>query len=293
MKNIIFFCNWNNNPKTLLDKYKLFTKNNKGEWNNLKGVININESDIVVFLEGIPNNFDLNLLKNKQVICYPREPFFNIKKNWIKYNFKCGFTYDNYFHVVTNPQFLDKTYDFLNNLKYEEILKNKKLSIICSGKNYPHRKKFIINASNYFKETCDIYGSKWKKNELNNQSYKGELGCYHNNINNYNKTKYDGLINYKYSICIENLNRKNYFSEKFTDAILCWTIPIYYGCPNILNYFPEDSFYVIDITKDDCFEKINDIINKPITKKNIDALTIARDLILNKYNIWESINSNI
>ena len=103
-------------------------------------------------------------------------------------------------------------------------------------------------------------------------------------------TKYEGLQNYKYSICIENCRKENYFTEKFTDAILCWTIPIYYGCSNISNFFPKDSYYEIDITKDNCYEDVINIINKPITEENIKSLKIARNLILNKYNIWNIIN---
>lgn len=36
-----------------------------------------------------------------------------------------------------------------------------------------------------------------------------------------------------YSVVIENVRETNYFSEKLIDAILCDTIPIYLGCPNI------------------------------------------------------------
>lgn len=45
--------------------------------------------------------------------------------------------------------------------------------------------------------------------------------------------KSDGLAPYRYSVVIENVREKNYFSEKLTDAILCSTVPIYWGCPNI------------------------------------------------------------
>ena len=82
------------------------------------------------------------------------------------------------------------------------------------------------------------------------------------------------------------MQRINYFSEKFTDTILCYTIPIYYGCPNIEEYFPKDCYYVIDINDVNVFDKIKEIINKPITEKQIKAIHEARDLILNKYNIW-------
>ena len=38
---------------------------------------------------------------------------------------------------------------------------------------------------------------------------------------------------YRYSVIIENIREPNYFTEKLVDAILCETVPIYWGCPNI------------------------------------------------------------
>ncbi len=47
------------------------------------------------------------------------------------------------------------------------------------------------------------------------------------------KEKSDGLAPFRYSVVIENVRQRNYFSEKLIDAILCETVPIYWGCPNI------------------------------------------------------------
>lgn len=49
--------------------------------------------------------------------------------------------------------------------------------------------------------------------------------------------KADGLAPYRYSIVIENVQEKNYFSEKLVDAVLCNTVPIYWGCPNLDRFF--------------------------------------------------------
>lgn len=289
MINIIFYCNWGNEPKELLNRYKLMTLDNIGIWNNLKGVSNIDEADVVIFLEGIPKHFNLNI--NKKIICFPREPL--IKKNWETIPFLSHYTYDNLICVVTNPQFINKDYTFLKNLPYKEstksfsaIISNKK-----SGLEYELRIKTLISLSKKYPYICDIYGAGWN-NELG-ISYKGKLGCYHNNKNKNALTKYDGLIDYRYSLCIENCSIKNYFTEKITDSILCWTIPIYYGCTNIQDYFPKDSYYWVDITKPNCLDEIIEIVNKPITEKNIAALKEARDLILNKYNIWSFIEKMI
>jgi hypothetical protein len=287
MKKIIFFCNWCSSPEILLNRYKNFTKNNLGKWNNIIGTNNIDEADCIIFIEGIPNNFNMNLIKNKKVICFPREPV-GIK-NWENQTLENGFTYDSLFHVVTDPQFINKNYDFLNELNYNEH--EKLLSGIVSSKGgdygYELRKNFFINFTKKYPNLIDVYGFGWK-NELGN-SYKGELSCYHKNDNN-SMTKYEGLKNYKYSICIENCRKKNYFTEKFTDALLCWTIPIYYGCSNISNFFPKGCYYEIDITKDNCYEEVINIINTPITEENMNSIKVARNLILNKYNIWNVIN---
>lgn len=291
MINIIFYCNWNMSPKEILNKYKLMTPQKSGVWNIIQGVTNIEDAHIIIFIEGIPKSFDMKLLEKKTILCFPREP--NVKKNWEIIKKLSKYTYNNIIHVVTNPQFINKDYDFLSNLLYKES--TKRFSAIISNKNmsleYRIRRNTLILLSKKYPGLCDIYGAGWK-DELGS-SYKGELGCYHKMIENNSITKYHGLIDYKYSLCIENCSIKNYFTEKFTDAILCWTIPIYYGCPNIGDFFPEDSYYSIDINDKHCIEKIKDIVEKPITKNNLIALEHARYLILNKYNIWNVIQETL
>lgn len=50
------------------------------------------------------------------------------------------------------------------------------------------------------------------------------------------EAKSDGLAPYRFSVIIENVRERDYFSEKLIDAILCETVPIYWGCPNIGDY---------------------------------------------------------
>jgi hypothetical protein len=61
--------------------------------------------------------------------------------------------------------------------------------------------------------------------------------------------KKDGIVDYKFSICIENANEINYISEKFYDCILTNTIPIYYGCKNIKDIWPENGYFLINDIK--------------------------------------------
>ncbi len=54
------------------------------------------------------------------------------------------------------------------------------------------------------------------------------------------EAKSEGLAPYRYSIVIENVRERNYFSEKLIDSILCETVPIYWGCPNLRDFMPVD-----------------------------------------------------
>jgi hypothetical protein len=58
------------------------------------------------------------------------------------------------------------------------------------------------------------------------------------------KEKSEGLASYRYSVVIENAREKNYFTEKLIDALLCDTVPIYWGCPNIAEFFDTSGMII-------------------------------------------------
>jgi glycosyl transferase family 10 (putative fucosyltransferase) len=62
--------------------------------------------------------------------------------------------------------------------------------------------------------------------------------------------KSDGLAPYRYSVVIENVQEKNYFSEKLIDSILCNTVPIYWGCPNLSEFIATDGLILCNTRED-------------------------------------------
>lgn len=52
--------------------------------------------------------------------------------------------------------------------------------------------------------------------------------------------KKDPCWNSMFHIAVENSQNKGYFTEKIIDAFLSKTIPIYWGCPNIDEFFDTD-----------------------------------------------------
>lgn len=53
------------------------------------------------------------------------------------------------------------------------------------------------------------------------------------------KFKAEGTNDFMFQIAIENSKRKNYFADKILDCISTGTIPIYWGCDNIGDYFDQ------------------------------------------------------
>lgn len=58
--------------------------------------------------------------------------------------------------------------------------------------------------------------------------------------------KEEGLSKYLFSLAIENSKIDNYFSEKLLDCFATSTIPVYWGCPNISNFFNPDGMLLLD-----------------------------------------------
>jgi len=57
--------------------------------------------------------------------------------------------------------------------------------------------------------------------------------------------KTEALRDYRFSITIENDSYNNYFTEKITDCFANGTIPVYWGCPNIGDYFNTDGIILL------------------------------------------------
>lgn len=54
------------------------------------------------------------------------------------------------------------------------------------------------------------------------------------------------LFKSQFHICVENSKENNYFSEKLIDCFYTKTIPIYWGCPNIGEWFNTDSIIIVN-----------------------------------------------
>jgi hypothetical protein len=77
---------------------------------------------------------------------------------------------------------------------------------------------------------------------------------------------------FQFSIAIENSQQTNYFTEKLVDCLITKTIPIYWGCPNISEYFDttgwlifndlDDLKHKLSLLDDSYYSMYTEVINK-------------------------------
>lgn len=108
----------------------------------------------------------------------------------------------------------------------------------------------------------------------------------------------EALQDYQFTIVIENERTNNWFTEKITNAILCGCVPIYWGAPNIEQYFDINGLFRFDSLKD--FEQAFTILlnnNKTIYKMSETGINKNFELCQTKYFntedwLWENVLKN-
>jgi hypothetical protein len=92
--------------------------------------------------------------------------------------------------------------------------------------------------------------------------------------------EYEPYENYKFHIAIENFVSNEYFSEKIMNPLLCSCVPVYLGCKNIENYFPEQVIRLTGNIEED-LPIITDIVRNPEKyKKHIDLNAVKHKINL-------------
>ena len=102
--------------------------------------------------------------------------------------------------------------------------KTKLVSMIASNKRMCEGHARRLQFVDKFRDKLDFYGRGFN-----------EITC-----------KEDGLKDYMFSVGIENAVYDTYFTEKLTDCFACGTIPIFYGCKGVTEYFNEDGIIFLD-----------------------------------------------
>lgn len=144
--------------------------------------------------------------------------------------------------------------------KCEIPKKTKNISMISSNKTWceGHRKRYefaLKNIRNY-----DLFGK--GLNEI--------------------KKKEDGLLEYRFSVAIENNVYDTYFTEKILDCFATKTIPVYIGTKKVSNFFNEDGIIFIDYDFNEW-----DMLTEELYNSKLLSVEDNFNRVWKEYNLWE------
>ena len=268
-----------------------FLGNNDNKYKNCKFSINskIEETDYWIVCDNIGQDHTCKVDPTKIFFCTAESPYITSYKKGTDKIFLRQFTkiftcHDIYQdNVIVSLAFQpwminakyhedifassERDYNYLSQLK--ELEKTRTLSVFCSNKKMNEhqelRLRFVINIKKYFKDKLDWFGGGIK-----------ELS-----------PKWLGIAPYKYHLALENQSTYNVISEKLFDSFLGLSYPIYWGAPNVGDYFPKASFTSINIMDlKGSIEIIEKVIEENTWETNFEAILQAKDLSLNKYNLF-------
>jgi len=111
--------------------------------------------------------------------------------------------------------------------------------------------------------------------------------------NGYNpiEDKITALKDYRFSLIIENEKINNWFTEKIIDCLTTGTIPVYWGCPNIGDYFDTSGFIIIDSIEDLITKK--NMLNETTYFEMLPYIKINFELAKSYTNFWSRIEDEI
>lgn len=122
---------------------------------------------------------------------------------------------------------------------------------------YKKTKKFSIIASN----KSMTPGHEFRKQVVEHCLKRGDVDVFGRGYNEI-ESKEQGLDDYMFSIVMENSRADWYFSEKLIDCMLTATVPIYWGCENLHQFFDVDS--ILNFTSIEGLDNILNVVNEGV-----------------------------
>jgi hypothetical protein len=304
---VSFHVNWDESRSEFLESISVQTPEKSGEWGRIKGVTDVDRADYHVVFNAPRSDLD----ESNCLFFSAEPPVSSMYQQPGSVDYAAAFPIESQY----KPQrwWIKKTYDQLTSMA--PPTKTKPLSWITTdkGKNIsePRRRirsvmrrvgisdeireaipftnlapldghvlrmEFYERMASEYPALLDLYG----RGDFRGRHYQGEID-----------DKWTGLEPYRYSLAIENYSNENYFSEKISDALLAWCMPIYWGCTNLPEFLPEDSYAWIDIEDPDAPKQVAEIVESNQRERNLGAIAEARSRILDQYQIWPTVENAI
>jgi hypothetical protein len=232
----------------------------------------VTECDYLVILEYPAKDFSVKVNKDN-ILHVCQEPPNEVSKyrQYANKNAKLVFNQldtkkNNILSHGALPWHVDKDYDFLSALKPTDLKKENKVVWITSNqmtsKGHNERMDFL----NRIKDLPDVH-------------------LYGRGIRPI-ADKWTALEDAKYAIAYENFQDDYYWTEKIIDCYLSYTMPLYFGCRSIGNFFPKDSYIELDPNDKHIDLLLKETIASNKWEQSLEAITQARQLILEQYQLF-------
>jgi hypothetical protein len=171
------------------------------------------------------------------------------------------------------PWHLDLDYDAFKALKPDDLAKEDKIVWVTSNqrssKQHNERMDFLDSISNL--DFVKLYGR-----GINPVDSKLEV-----------------MKTAKYAIAYENFKNPYNWTEKISDCFLSFTVPLYYGCDRVEDYFPKEAIIQIDPKDKHIKTFLKEIVTKNKYQEKLEALSEARNLVLDTYQIFPFFTNQI
>lgn len=286
MKKLAFIGN-NEPPGKLLSIFKKQTPGSSGIWGQLQGIDNYKDADYFMVIDSLPGN--INVDRSKCVFLGAHPETISAYADMSKY--KCLAKADSKETVGFLEWWIDCDYDYLKAL--QPPIKSKQLgAIVSDADSAVHHKlrrrwleRFTIKSGLSF----NLHGRIKPTTPQMQQYYVGICGSYDprgaaaSGGNNHMIGKESTYLQHKYMLEFDAIG-KYYFSERILDCMLLWAMPIYYGCQNLHQFLPSESFRYLDINANG--DDVLNITNSDFYEKNINALAKARNILLDELQLW-------
>ena len=151
--------------------------------------------------------------------------------------------------------------------------KTKNISVISSNKTFTDGHRLRHEVIQKFKDKINVFGRGYDPIEF----------------------KIDGLKDYCFSVVIENCKRDYWFTEKLIDCFATGTIPIYWGCPSIGDFFNTDGMLIFDSI--DELENILNNCNEDLYNSKLESVrenfTKCKNFLLPDEHVYKFIKENL
>jgi len=246
-----------------------------------KKLTHLENIDFSLFIDAIPEKQEDLSPVNVLVLQEPNE-YFGLH-DWAianKHLFQVILTWDDkILNTCDNAVFLPFGHTWFKPYQYEQ----------------PHEKRFEL--SHLRGTLLKTYGQSLRHELLDRKdeikiptNFYATYGDRHN-IESARIGKEEVFGNSMFGVAIENTSHNGYFTEKILDCFLLKTIPVYWGCSSITNFFKQDGIITFN-NIDDLIVKVNKL-DESYYNDRLDIINENYKLALQYVNYEQSIVDNI